>query len=475
MKWNVVQLMVYGENLSNADVNFDEERLEIINIHSVENSNYLFVDVFIPNDIPEGEYVLTIRKDNKEIKREYPILSREFQVESHKGFNNEDVIYLIFADRFCDGNPTNNTIGDSLEEFRSTDIDGVQEAHKHGIKIIMDHVSNHIGINHFWTNNLPMNDWLNGTPQNHLITHHDKLAFLDIHGDSSTVKFTTNGWFEDYMPDLNQRNLFLKKYLIQNTLWWIEYSGIDGIREDTYPYSDQKYLSEWAASILTEYPSFSIVGEIWKGVPSVISGYQNNSPVREHEFESSLPVATDFAFADAVRLYLSGEKSISQVYETLAQDIVYDDPNNLVVFMDNHDMERAMFIANGNDKKVKLALNLLLFTRGIPVIFYGTEIGISGGKSHGELRAPFPGGFSEDTTNAFLEAGRSEKQNEMFYYLKELLKLRQEYPVLSKGKFRHIYFGEDLYVIIKTYEGEQALVIMNTGEKEITVQSSQIQ
>ena len=537
MKWNVVQLMVYGENLSDADVNFDEERLEIINIHSVENSNYLFVDVFIPNDIPEGDYVLTIRKDNKEIKREYPILSREFQVESHKGFNNEDVIYLIFADRFCDGNPTNNTIGDSLEEFRSTDIDGrkggdiegiiskldylqnlgvtaiwitpmlennmwmsyhgyaatnlykidprfgsielyktlILEAHKRGMKIILDHVSNHIGINHIWIKNLPMNDWLNGTQENHLKAHHDKLAFLDIHGDSSTVKFTTNGWFEDYMPDLNQRNLFLKKYLIQNTLWWIEYSGIDGIREDTYPYSDQKYLSEWAASILTDYPSFSIVGEIWKGVPSVISGYQNNSPVREHEFESNLPAVTDFAFADAVRFYLSGEKSISEVYETLAQDIVYDDPNNLVVFMDNHDMERAMFIANGNDKKVKLALNLLLFTRGIPVIFYGTEIGISGGKSHGELRAPFPGGFTEDTTNAFLEAGRSEKQNEMFYYLKELLKLRQEYPVLSKGEFRHIYFGEDLYVIIKTYEGEQAAVIMNTGEKKITIQSSQIQ
>ncbi len=536
MKWNKVQLMIYGENLSNTEVNFNDDRLRIIDIKSVEKTNYLFVDVFIPDDIPEGNYTLTLKKEDYEISVEYKILLREFPAESHIGFNNEDVIYLIFADRFCDGNPLNNTIGDSLDEFTSADLDGrkggdiegiiskldylktlgvtaiwitpllennmwmsyhgyavtdlykidprfgsnelykilVQEAHKRGIKIILDHVSNHVGINHSWIKNLPMEDWLNGIPENHIIAHHDKMAFLDIHGDSLVVKFTTEGWFQDYMPDLNQRNLLLKKYLIQNTLWWIEYSGLDGIREDTYPYSDQKYLSEWAEVILNEYPNFNIVGEIWKGVPSIISGYQDKSPVREHIFESNLPAVTDFAFADAVRLYLSGEKGIYYVYETLAQDIVYDNPNNLVVFMDNHDIERAMFIANNNIEKVKIVLNLLLFTRGIPVIFYGTEIGISGGQTHGELRQPFPGGFVGDQRNAFLNSGRTEKENEIFDYLTELLKLRKEYRVLSKGKMRHIYTGGDLYVIIKTYEDEQAIIILNTGEKNITIQPSQI-
>ncbi|UCH65611.1 MAG: cyclomaltodextrinase N-terminal domain-containing protein [Ignavibacterium sp.] len=537
MKWNKVQLMIYGKNLDNSDVTFEDERLEVVKIHSVENPSYLFVDFLIPDDLPEGEYTLTIFKGDEEIKHDFPVLSREFTAESHQGFSNEDVIYLIFADRFCDGNPSNNIIGDSLDEFTSNDLDGrqggdiegimsklayikelgittiwitpmlennmwmsyhgyaatdlykidprfgsnwlykrlVQEAHKRDIKVILDHVSNHIGINHPWIKNLPTYDWLNGTPENHIPANHDKMAFLDNYGDSTILKFTTEGWFEDYMPDLNQRNSLLKRYLMQNTLWWIEYSGLDGIREDTYPYSDQKYLSEWADAILKEYPNFNIVGEIWKGIPSIISGYQDKSPVREHDFESNLPAVTDFAFADALRWYLSGDKNIYQVYETIAQDIVYNDPDNLIVFLDNHDIERAMFIADGNVEKFKIGLNLILFTRGIPVIFYGTEIGISGGKHHGELRQPFPGGFDGDDRYAFMRSERTTVENEIFEYLTELLKLRKEYPVLYKGTMRHIYGGGDLYVIIKEYENQQVMIVFNTGETDVTIKPFQIQ
>jgi len=295
------------------------------------------------------------------------------------------------------------------------------------------------------------------------------MAFLDIHGDSTIVKSTTEGWFQNYMPDLNQRNPYLKKYLIQNTLWWIEYSGLNGIREDTYPYNDQIYLAEWAEAILTEYPNFNIVGEVWQGIPSIISGYQTISPVRKIEYDSNLPAVTDFALADAIRAYLSGEKNIYQFYETLAQDIVYDNPDNLLVFMDNHDIERAMFLADGNMGKFKIALNLILFTRGIPVIFYGTEIGIKGGKSHGELRKPFPGGFIDDDSNGFIKEGRTQQENEIYDYLGELLKLRKDNPVLAKGKLKHIYLGDDVYVIVKTLGDEQMLIILNTGEKQIPI------
>jgi glycosidase len=456
--------------------------------------------------------------------------------EQHSGFSNADVIYLIFADRFCDGNKLNNTIGDSLDEFTSADIDGrkggdiegiiskldylkelgittiwvtpmlennmwmsyhgyaatdlykidprfgsnelykqlVEEAHERGLKVILDHVSNHIGINHHWVKNLPSKVWFNGSPEDFIRASHDKMAFIDIHGDSTIVMFNQQGWFTDYMPDLNQRNPFLKNYLIQNTIWWIEYAGIDGIREDTYPYNDQKYLAEWAEAILNEYPNFNIVGEVWQGVPAVISAYQTNSPVRKIDFDSNLPSLTDFALCDAIRDYLSGEENIHKVYETLVQDIVYSDPDNLVVFFDNHDVDRAMLITNGNVDKYKIALNLILFTRGIPKIFYGTEIGIEGGKKHGELRQPFPGGFTGDDRNAFTEEGRTDSEKEIFNYLQELLKLRKDYPILSKGSLRHIYPADDVYLLIKEFEDETALVIINTSDDDLPVQPSQL-
>jgi glycosidase len=225
---------------------------------------------------------------------------------------------------------------------------------------------------------------------------------------------------------------------------------------------------------LTEYPNFNIVGEIWQGVPSVISGYQTNSPIRKISFDSNLPAVTDFALADAIRDYLSGNENIYKVYETIARDKVYSDPDNLLVFMDNHDVDRAMLVANGNIEKYKIALNLVLFTRGIPAIFYGTEIGIKGGTKHGELRQPFPGGFVGDDKNAFSEQGRTEFENDIYYYLNELLKLRNEYPVLSLGKLRHIYPADNLYMLLKFYEDDIAVIIINSGDENILLEYSQI-
>ncbi len=536
MNWDTVQLMIYGENLGDIKVRSSDSKFKILNVQSTGNDSYMFVDVYIPENMEPRNYNLIFFNDDIEKEFSYQILQREILPEEHQGFSNEDVIYLIFADRFCDGNSANNTICDSLDQFTSSDLDGrkggdiegiisklnylnelgvtaiwitpmlennmwmsyhgyaatdlykidprfgsnelyknlVDEAHKQGIKIILDHVSNHIGLNHYWVDNLPMSDWFNGTQKNFIKASHDKMAFLDIHGDSTTVMKIQQGWFTDYMPDLNQKNPILKKYLIQNTLWWIEYAGIDGIREDTYPYADQKYLAEWAEAILNEYPNFNIVGEIWQGVPLVISGYQTNSPIRKINFDSSLPAVTDFALSDAIRNYLSGKEKIYKVYETIAQDIVYSDPDNLLVFMDNHDVDRAMLVANGNVEKIKIALNLVLFTRGIPTIFYGTEIGIKGGTKHGELRQPFPGGFVGDDRDAFSEQGRTDFENDIYNYLSELLKLRNEYPVLSQGKLRHIYPAEDFYVLIKELEDDTALVVINASENDLPVQPSRL-
>lgn len=536
MKWDTLQLIVYGNNLENVEVKSDDSRLKILNSFPTENKSYIFIDVIIPKDLQAGNYNFVFNDGISEKEISFPILDRKHSDDEHNGFSNEDIIYLIFTDRFCDGNPNNNTIGDSLDQFNSEDLDGrkggdiegiisklkylkdlgvtvlwitpmlennmymsyhgyaatdfykidprfgsnelykklVEEAHNQGLKIILDHVSNHIGINHYWVKNLPMHDWFNGTPENFIKASHDKMAFLDIHGDSTIVKMNQQGWFTDYMPDLNQRNPFLKNYLIQNTLWWIEFAGIDGIREDTYPYSDQKYLADLANTILTEYPNFNIVGEIWQGVPAIISGYQSKSPVRLVNFDSNLPTVTDFALTDAIRDFLSGKESIYKVYETIAQDIVYSDPDNLLVFVDNHDVDRAMLLAKGNVDKFKIALNLILFTRGIPQIFYGTEIGIEGGTKHGELRQPFPGGFSGDFQNAFSDNGRTEYENDIFYYVKDLFHLRNQYPSLSKGKLRHIYPFDDIYILIKSYDDEMTMVVINARGEDFSFESLQL-
>jgi glycosidase len=536
MKWDTVQLMVYGENLGDVKVISEDSNLKILGNHSAMNGSYLFLDVLISTSAVPGTYHFTFSKDGFETKFSYQLLSRKLKPDAQQGFSNEDVIYLIMADRFCDGNPENNTIGDSLDHFTSADIDGrkggdiegiiskldyikelgvtsiwitpmlennmwmsyhgyaatdlykidprfgsnelykklVKEAHDRGIKVILDHVSNHIGINHYWVKSLPASDWFHGTASDHLPVSHDKIAFVDIHGDSTVVKFVQDGWFTDYMPDLNQQNPFLKNYLIQNTLWWVEYSGLDGIREDTYPYSDQKYLSEWAKVILEEYPSLNIVGEIWQGIPSVVSAYQTNSPVRKLNFDSHLPVVTDFALSDAIRSYIDGDETIYAVYKTIAEDNVYANSDNLLVFFDNHDIQRAMFLTDGNIEKIKLALNLVLFTRGIPVILYGTEIGIKGGQKDGELRETFPGGFISDKRNAFDSQGRTEEENNIYNYLKALLNLRKDYTALSKGKLTHIYSRDNLYYLIKTFNEQKILIILNTGSESISLYPLQL-
>jgi glycosidase len=344
----------------------------------------------------------------------------------------------------------------------------VEKAHENGLKIIMDHVSNHIGINHWWMKDLPFANWINGTYENHLPFNHNKMTFPDPHSLGESIDLTWNGWFEDYMPDLNQANPFLKKYLIQNTIWWVEYLGLDGIREDTYPYCNQYYLSEWGNTILKEYPNFNIVGEIWTGEPAYLAAYQQKNKFGVH-LDSNLPCVTDFALSDAFREYLSGKKGLEGIFKTLAQDFLYYDPNNLLTFFDNHDIPRGLFVANKDLEKYKIALTILLTTRGIPKILYGSEIGIAGDKDHGNIRSPFPGGFENDSQDSFSSYGRTKFENDVFDFTQELLKIRKEYKSLSLGKLIHYYPFDDVYVYFRTLNNETTMVAVNNNSIDFTL------
>jgi len=335
----------------------------------------------------------------------------------------------------------------------------INEAHKHDIKIIIDHVSNHFHRNHRWIESLPVKNWIHGTVGNHLPADHHKMVFTDPYRDSSSIKKVSEGWFTNYLADLNQSDPFVKKYIIQNTIWWIEYSGLDGVREDTYPYSDQKFLSEWAEIILNEYPYLNIVGEVWTGEPVFLSAFQKGNNARG--FDSNLPCVTDFGMRDSYYDFLTGKGSLVKIYETLTKDYLYKDPEKLVTFIDNHDIARGLFYAGGNFAKMKIALTLLLTTRGIPQLLYGTEVNYAGGESHGTLRFDFPGGFEGDSVNYFAGTNLSSGQSDYFNYLRKLLSFRKEYKALSAGSMVHFPPADGIYVYFKRSNGEEFMIIIN--------------
>jgi glycosidase len=532
MNNDTLQLMIHGKDLSGVRISSEHEAIKILNVHSAESPNYLFVDIDL-SSAEAGNFDLIFSREDKEIKTSYTLLKREHYPENHKGFSQKDVLYLIMADRFCDGNPGNNKVDDSLDEFTSFDLDGrkggdlegiiskldylkdlgittiwitptlennmwmsyhgyaatnlyridprfgsnklykdlVNKAHSKDLKIVMDHVSNHIGINHWWMKDLPFKNWINGTPESHLPANHNKMTFPDPYSPGESVDLTWNGWFTDYMVDLNQADPFLKKYLIQNTIWWIEYLGIDGIREDTFPYCDQYAMSDWLKAIFNEYPKFNIVGEIWTGEAAFLAAYQQKNKFGVH-LNTNLPCVTDFAMADAFRDYLSGRKGLEAVFNTLAQDFLYYDPANLLTFFDNHDISRGLYIANGNIDRFKNALTILLTTRGIPKLLYGSEVGITGEESHGTIRSPFPGGFTGDKSSAFTEPGRNSFQKDIFNYTSKLLKIRKRYSSLSEGVLTHFYPFDKIYVYFRKTADESIMIIINDNNNPVELDLS---
>lgn len=526
MNLNEIQLMVYGKNLSNVTADFFNSPIIVKNVHVPENNNYCFIDIKIPNDLQPGNYELTLKNSYNQVSINFPILNRELKKEQHQGFSNKDVIYLITPDRFCNGDITNDTVegmkegydnsslgrhgGDlqgiinklnylkdlgitaiwinplvendtkySYHGYAATDfynIDNrfgtnqlykklVEEAHKLDIKIIWDHVANHCSIDHPWLKNLPMADWINGSIKNHLPAMHHKMVLSDPHGNTNTKDYLQKGWFVDSMPDLNQKNPFVAKYIIQNTIWWMEYSGLDGIREDTYPYADQKFLADWAKAVLDEYPNSNIVGEVWTGTTAFLAYYQKDSYL-PREFDSNLPSVTDFGIRDVYYKFLKGENNLYNIYETFSKDYLYPNPDNLVTFIDNHDVTRTMLAANGNINKAKLALGMLFTTRGIPQILYGTEIGMKGGEDHGLLRADFPGGFKTSTRDAFIAEGRTDEESAIFNYVQKLLQLRKKYKALSIGKMIHFPPHDGIYIYIKKYENSNLVVVVNENDTD---------
>lgn len=534
MQRNHVQLMLYGEYLSDFEADFNREGIKVEKIHYLQNHSYSFIDINIASDIKPGTYILRLKSKKKVQNIDFPVLKRQDSAGRFQGFSPSDIVYLITPDRFVNGDVGNDHIDGMRDTCSSENILGrhggdiqgiinklgylnnlgvtalwinplllnderksyhgyaatdfyridprfgsnelykelVEKAHDLNIKIIMDHVSNHVGVYHPWIDNLPTNDWLNGSINNHLYNTHRKEVLYDIHADRTEKEKVQRGWFVDEMPDLNQENPYLKNYLIQNTLWWIEETGIDGIREDTYPYSDPGYLSQWLHNIFTEYPGFNVVGEIWIHDPVFLAPYQKESRLIQN-YHPLLPSITDFGLFEAFGRVFNRNQSIDELYTFISRDFLYPDPHGLLTFLDNHDVMRLHDLVDGNTQKYKMALKILLTMRGIPQIYYGTEIGLAGGPDHGQIRADFPGGFPGDSPSAFDKIGRNQKENEIFDFLSNIISIRRKYIALQKGSLVHLPPANEIYTYFREFDGQKMLMIANNNDhpKDISLQT----
>jgi glycosidase len=354
------------------------------------------------------------------------------------------------------------------------------EARKLGIKIIFDGVANHCGSSHWWMTDLPFNDWINFQQADSVVvTNHRRTVNLDPYAAEADRAVMTGGWFVPTMPDLNQRNPFMAEYLIQNNIWWIEVLGLGGIRQDTYPYPYKDFLTDWTCRIMTEYPDFNIVGEEWTGNP-LIASYWQAGKHRKDGYESCLKSVMDFHTQEELAKALTTDDAewdggLMKLYKALANDHAYADPNNLLVFGDNHDMDRIATKLNRDPELIRMALAYLSTIRGIPQFYYGTEVLMHNDDApgdHGTIRSDFPGGWEGDAVNARTKEGLSQEQINTQRYLKSLLNWRQNEPLIHTGSLKHFVPKDGTYVYFRYDDNKVIMVALNKNDKPMTLDSS---
>ncbi len=527
-----LQLLIYGDNISETDVITEKEDIQIKRIIEVENPNYLFLDLEIDEDADQGIYNIIFKQDTNIYKHKYLLKRRRHGSSERKGFSSSDVIYLLMPDRFSNGDPANDDIHGMLEKADRSNPDGrhggdlkgienhldyfkklgvttiwinpvfennmpeysyhgysitdfykidprfgtnkkykdlVQKCHENNLKVIMDMVFNHCGSYHWWMDDLPSEDWIHQFDE-FTQTNFRAGTITDPHASDYDRKKMTDGWFVKTMPDLNQDNELMANYLIQNSIWWIEYANLNGIRMDTYPYADKEFMAEWMAGINEEYPDFNVVGESWLSSAPMVAYWQDNSNVKD-DYKSNLNTVFDFPLYYTIDKAFTEpntwDKGIVRLYETLSHDFLYNNTNNLVIFADNHDTDRFFTTIEEDPDDYKLAIAFLMTTRGIPLIYYGTEIGMTGyeHKGHGDIRKDFPGGWPKDKESAFNAPDRDDLQNEMFSYLQKLLKWRQNKDVIHTGKLKHFIPENGVYVYFRYNDEDTVMVIINNSDK----------
>lgn len=537
-----VELMFHRNDIAACKVRLGEAKgITLEKTVKGDSPNYLFVTLNIEEGAPAQKLpiIFTHSTTKQEFVHEYTIAQRNLAPKA-QGVDSRDVIYLIMPDRFANGDPSNDNIAgmrdglarDSLLGRHGGDLKGiidhldylqdlgitaiwlnpelendqanssyhgyaitdlyrvdrrlgsnelyrdlVRECHNRDIKVIRDVVPNHIGHLHPWMQDLPAKDWINVWPTM-TQTSYRAPTLLDPYASNYDKKHFSDGWFVPSMPDLNQRNPQLANYLIQQAIWWVEYSGLDAYRIDTYTYSDQDFMSRFCQEIRKEYPAIHLFGEIWEHGTIVQGFFADDQPMKQANFDSNLPGVVDFQICFAIQEALKREQGwtegVSKIYYTLAKDYFYKDPTKNVVMLDNHDMSRFFSVIGENMNKYKSGIAFLLTTRGIPQLYYATEILSTGfeAPSHGNIRKDFPGGWPGDPVNKFQASGRTAQENEAFNFTRTLLRYRNSTPALQTGKLMQFAPNQDVYTYFRYDAAKTIMILINSGNSERTVDTA---
>jgi glycosidase len=504
----------------------------ISKVNRVENSNYLFIDIVVSPTTKPGNAELIFSDGSHTYLHSYKLLAKGDGKGRIQGVDSRDLVYLIMPDRFANGDKSNDSISKTNEQriardsmfyrhggdvrgvidhldyikdlgmttvwltpvqandqpkesyhgYAFTDhykvdprfgdnalyINYVNQAHSKGLKVMQDMVYNHVGSEHWFIRDLPMQDWIHQF-DTFTKTNYRATALIDPYASDFDRNKMSNGWFAKHMPDLNQQNPYLATYLIQNSIWWIETSGIDGYRIDTYTYSDLTFMQDLMKRINLEYPQFTAVGELWDHCVA-IEAYFMQHPQIAGAPDFHLTGLIDFQVYNAVNEALTKPtgwtEGLSKIYYTLMQDVLYHDASHNLTFLDNHDLSRFYSVVGEDIRKYKMGIAFLLTTRGTPSIYYGTEILMKNyADPDGKVRSDFPGGWPGDKVNKFTSTGRSEKENEAFDFVKKLASYRRDNDVLQAGKLTQFVPENDTYVYFRSNEKKTVMIIMHYSDK----------
>lgn len=526
-----LQIVLYGRNIGDCEIKLPKAGMSLKKVQKVENSNYLFLDVEILVNAQAGTYPIELYKNGKKVLTwDYVLKNRDNHLIKAQGVTAADLIYLIMPDRFVNGDPSNDSVKgmretavnrDSMYHRHGGDLQGIinnldylsdlgvtalwmtpvltndmpqasyhgyantenyeidprlgtletyrqlgKELHRRGMKLVHDVVPNHVGLYHWTVIDRPSSDWLHEWPIYTQTTYKDQTMF-DPYGTQADKERMEKGWFVETMPDLNHQNEKMQKYITQSHIWWIEEAGVDGFRIDTYPYNDLEFMGKWADAIRSEFPDFSLFGEVWvNAVPN--QAYFLGGQKIGQQVDTKLEGITDFALAYAIGDALNQEKDgANRLYNTLSGDYLYPNPLANVIFLDNHDKDRFFSTVGEDIEKYKSAFSWLLTYRGIPQMYYGAEILMKNfSRPDGLVRDDFKGGFPGDTIDKFTAQGRTEAENDMFNHVRTLANYRKENRVLQDGKLLHYAPENEVYVYFRYNENERVMVMMNCSDAQ---------